>query len=176
MSQQQSDKDRDEGQETFANGEARFKLGDQWYYRGNRSPSWFYVASRPDGTCQGGIAERVPQHLWSFLEDTARTISGLKAMGQAVVNTIQQGMTPLPELGARQILKPKVLCEAPGDRCLGCAHYQGKADRCEHAATPPPTGETPRTDARWNELYDQGGNTITWFEVAELMRQFARPA
>lgn len=111
----QSDKDRDEGQETFANGEARFKLGDQWYYRGNRSPSWFYVASRPDGSCQGGIAERVPQHLWSFLEDTARTISGLKAMGQAVVNTIQQGMTPVPESGTLDMSPAARLKDAESD-------------------------------------------------------------
>src|SRR3546814_9402795 len=27
----------------------------------------------------------------------------------------------------------KIECHAPGDRCHGCAHYQGKADVCEHA-------------------------------------------
>lgn len=27
----------------------------------------------------------------------------------------------------------KIICHADGDRCLGCAHYQGKADVCEFA-------------------------------------------
>lgn len=45
--------------ETFSDGEFRFKLGGKWYYRGNLSPSWFYVASRADGSCQDGIRERV---------------------------------------------------------------------------------------------------------------------
>jgi hypothetical protein len=54
-----------------APSEARFKIGDQWYYRGNRSPSWFFVASRADGSCQGGISERVPVVFWPMLEEIA---------------------------------------------------------------------------------------------------------
>jgi hypothetical protein len=38
----------------------------------------------------------------------------------------------------------------------------------------PLTGDTPMSDARWGEVYDQGGNTITWFDAAELMCKFAR--
>lgn len=34
--------------------------------------------------------------------------------------------------------------------------------------------KTPETDAQWAEVYDLGGNTITWFEAAALMRPFAR--
>lgn len=62
--------------ETFANGEYRFKLGDQWYYRGNRSPSWFYVASRADGSCQGGISERVEYgSMCKLLNDIAERLA-----------------------------------------------------------------------------------------------------
>ena len=85
MTQEPASRD---GDETFVNGEYRFKLGAQWFYRGNKSPSWFYVCSRADGSCQGGISERVPKRLWPLLNDTAETIAGLKAMGQAMVNTI----------------------------------------------------------------------------------------
>ena len=67
------------GGETFADGEARFKIGDQWYYRGNRSPSWFAVASRPDGSCQGGIADRIPQDYWPWLEVVAELKKQLAA-------------------------------------------------------------------------------------------------
>lgn len=52
--------------------EAKFKVGDQWYYRGNRSSSWLFVASRADGTCQDGICEKVPVVLWPMLEEIAR--------------------------------------------------------------------------------------------------------
>ena len=54
-----------------AKDEAKFKVGDQWFYRGNRSPSWFFVASRADGSCQDGICERVPKDWWPLLEEIA---------------------------------------------------------------------------------------------------------
>jgi len=28
-------------------------------------------------------------------------------------------------------VKKRIVCNAPGDRCTGCLHYQGKADKCE---------------------------------------------
>lgn len=52
--------------------EAKFKLGDQWFYRGNRSDTWYFVASRADGSCQDGIMERVPANEWLYLEEIAR--------------------------------------------------------------------------------------------------------
>jgi hypothetical protein len=66
-----------------AHDEARFKVGDQWYYRGNRSPSWFFVASRADGSCQGGIAERVPVDWWPLLEEIASLRSATPANARA---------------------------------------------------------------------------------------------
>jgi hypothetical protein len=48
--------------------EEKFKIDLQWYYRGNRSPKWLYVASRPDGSCQDGICEEVPREQWALLE------------------------------------------------------------------------------------------------------------
>jgi hypothetical protein len=33
-------------------------------------------------------------------------------------------------------LKPGVVCHAKGDRCLGCAHYHGKATECEFKQLP----------------------------------------
>lgn len=29
--------------------------------------------------------------------------------------------------------KPRIVCHAPGERCLGCAHYHGKAPVCTFA-------------------------------------------
>lgn len=52
--------------------EAKFKIGDQWFYRGNRSNVWLAVASRPDGSCQDGICDRVPSVCWPFLEEIVR--------------------------------------------------------------------------------------------------------
>lgn len=60
--------------------EARFKVDDQWFYRGNRSPSWFFVASRADGSCQGGISERVPNEMWPLLERIAYLEKSLRAI------------------------------------------------------------------------------------------------
>lgn len=34
-------------------------------------------------------------------------------------------------------MKPGVTCHAPGERCLGCPHYYGRAERCAHAPTIP---------------------------------------
>lgn len=60
--------------------EERLKIDDQWYYRGNRSPSWFFVASRADGSCQGGISERVPRELWPALERVAILEQAMRAI------------------------------------------------------------------------------------------------
>jgi len=50
--------------------EIKFKIGDQWFYRGNRSPSWLFLAERLDGSpC--GIAEKVPADWWPLLEALA---------------------------------------------------------------------------------------------------------
>ena len=61
--------------EIFADGEYQFKLGDQWYYRGNRSPKWLFVASRADGSCQGGICESVPIAWWPLLNQIGERLS-----------------------------------------------------------------------------------------------------
>jgi len=50
--------------------EVKFKYDGQWYYRGNKSDSWFFLADRSDGSpC--GIAERVPKKMWPILEKLA---------------------------------------------------------------------------------------------------------
>lgn len=51
--------------------EAKFQIGGQWYYRGNRSPAWVALASRADGSASG-IADKVPQDQWPLLEEVAR--------------------------------------------------------------------------------------------------------
>ena len=62
--------------------EVRFKIGDQWYYRGNRSASWFAVASRPDGSCQNGICDRIEQIYWPWLEVVAELTVKLAAANE----------------------------------------------------------------------------------------------
>ena len=54
--------------------EYKFKVDDQWYYRGNRSPTWLFVANRPDGSCQDGICEKVPSAMWPLLNEIGRLI------------------------------------------------------------------------------------------------------
>ena len=41
------------------------------------------------------------------------------------------------------------ICYAPGTRCLGCAHYYGKADKCEYAphSEPQVSGSSVSTGA-----------------------------
>lgn len=51
--------------------EVKFQIDGQWFYRGNRSPSWFALASRADGSASG-IAERVPRAYWFLLDHIAR--------------------------------------------------------------------------------------------------------
>lgn len=48
-------------------------------------------------------------------------------------------------------VKPGVICYAKGDRCHGCAHYQGEASVCEYACR-------PRTE----------GNKMTTFSTLEV--------
>lgn len=86
----------DEGREAM--NEARFKVGDQWFYRGNRSPSWFFVASRADGSCQGGISERVPVAWWPMLEEIAslRSATPASASSERAV-ALLQALLPVAE-------------------------------------------------------------------------------
>ena len=57
--------------EIFAEGEVRMLVGEQWYWRGNRSPRWFGLASRVGGSpC--GICEPVPRSKWPLLERIAK--------------------------------------------------------------------------------------------------------
>lgn len=46
----------------------------------------------------------------------------------------------------------KIICHADGDRCLGCAHYQGKADVCESSIGESAADEMERLRNRVNEL------------------------
>lgn len=50
--------------------EVSFKLGGQWYYRGNVSWSWFFRGEHADGS-MSGRAERVPADWWPLLEAIA---------------------------------------------------------------------------------------------------------
>jgi len=47
--------------------EQRFQIDGQWYYRGNRSPSWF--ATYREGF---GLAEKIPREMWPVMEEVAR--------------------------------------------------------------------------------------------------------
>jgi hypothetical protein len=51
----------------------------------------------------------------------------------------------------------KRVCHAPGDRCLACPHYYGKADVCKYAPAPgekPQLSDTPRMDAALGKGHD----------------------
>ena len=65
--------------------ESKFKVGDQWFYSGNRSASWFYVASNADGSCQNGLLDRVPIELWPMLDEIARLHEICDRMAEASI-------------------------------------------------------------------------------------------
>lgn len=50
--------------------ESKFQIDGQWFYRGNASPLWVALGSRPDGSASG-IAERVPRAYWFLLDHIA---------------------------------------------------------------------------------------------------------
>lgn len=45
-----------------------------------------------------------------------------------------------------RVKEPKIVCHAEGDRCHGCDHYQGKADKCVHHPD-----RQPKPKGRWVE-------------------------
>lgn len=47
--------------------EVKLCVDGQWFYRGNRSPSWF--ATFREG---GGLADKVEPHIWPILEALAQ--------------------------------------------------------------------------------------------------------
>ena len=51
--------------------------------------------------------------------------------------------------------KDSRVCHAPGERCLGCNHYYGKASVCSYAYT--------AKEAEENDIY---------FEMREAMQEF----
>ena len=55
--------------------EVKINIAGQWYYRGNRSPQWFALASRSDGS-SCGIADKVPAEKWPALEKAAAEQKG----------------------------------------------------------------------------------------------------
>lgn len=52
--------------------EQKFKVGEQWVYRGNRSPKWFFLAGRGKDSPPSGIAETARMEVWPFLEEIAK--------------------------------------------------------------------------------------------------------
>ena len=60
-----------------AKREQKFKVGDQWFYRGNRSPTWLFVHERADGSISG-ISEKVPFAWWLLLEEIAKLRDGIQ--------------------------------------------------------------------------------------------------
>lgn len=49
--------------------EANIKVGDQWFYRGNRSPRWFARLRE-----NGGLSESVEAHIWPILEQLTQAL------------------------------------------------------------------------------------------------------
>jgi len=56
--------------------EAKFKINNQWFYRGNISPQWFFLAERLDGSASG-IAETVPQKYHKILNTVSELVHQL---------------------------------------------------------------------------------------------------
>ena len=63
--------------------EVKFKVDGQWFYRGNRSPQWLALASRPDGSACG-ITDKVPAEMWSVLEELAKVTAELEETRDAL--------------------------------------------------------------------------------------------
>ncbi len=62
-----------------------------------------------------------------------------KRRAEQRVATLQQEVERLrPDAQPEPVVR-KITCHAPGDRCLGCDHYYGKADVCQYAGASPAT-------------------------------------
>jgi hypothetical protein len=104
--------DRTPQRESFADGEVHMKLGDQWFYRGNRSPRWLAVHDRADVTLSG-ISDPVPAICWQFLEEIARLRASVEKRSKAMTN----GESRTDDKYARA---PTPWTEEAQDHCLKC--------------------------------------------------------
>lgn len=59
--------------------EAKFKVGEQWYYRGNSNPQWIALASRLDGSASG-IADKIPTDFWPVLNALAAALAEIERL------------------------------------------------------------------------------------------------
>ena len=57
----------------------------------------------------------------------------------------------------------KIICHAPGDQCLNCDHYKGKADECLYAKAEKPSDELATLRAALekidNSIHEAAGYT-----------------
>jgi hypothetical protein len=60
--------------------EIKLKVGDQWFYKGNRSPAWF--ATYREGP--SSIADRIEPHIWPILDALSAAQSALVELDKQV--------------------------------------------------------------------------------------------
>ena len=118
-----------------------------------------------DRTCPACIAESATQHS----PNRKRECQELAPDNAALADT-QQNAAPG---------NAKVICHAPGDKCLGCAHYYGKADRCEYAPAPDAAPGMPEWTApritQLRERAESAERECKWFRDACSILGFDAP-
>lgn len=73
--------------------EAKVKIGDQWFYRGNRSNTW--LATYREGPA-GGLADRVPSVCWPFLEEIVRLQASVRPEAAEMAETLKRLRSQIP--------------------------------------------------------------------------------
>lgn len=72
-------------------------------------------------------------------------------------------------LRATEPAPSKVICHAPGDRCLGCNHYYGKAPVCQYAEPAP--GEVPESVAAFEDFLNEPPQYEEQYRVREYRHE-----
>ena len=80
------------------------------------------------------------------MTDNAELVRRLRAESEFLYQQCRDLMLEAAEALSAQAQQPvvsKVVCHAPGERCLGCDHYKGLLSECVYASPPPAPQQGP---------------------------------
>lgn len=104
----------------IAETEQKFQIGDQWYYRGNRSRLWLYLQ---DGHKSSSIAAQVPAECWPILEEVARLSAITAVVSQAKEEEVNFNPARKPLHCERCYKRDFETTEIISDHCTRCGFF-----------------------------------------------------